>query len=122
MSNLGVSLLKKFQFSKIIAMTQLNKVYKLSPKYVISQKTELKFKFNENSILEDIKNLYKGIELLEEQHTKIDKYIDAVSIVARKDLIVQCCSLNVLIYSGTQIVMLTKFLVLISTVVKTSIF
>lgn len=85
-------------------MTQLNKVYKISPKYnIITQGTELKFKFNENSILEDIKNLYKDIESLEEQHGKLDKYIDAVSIVARKGLVASCCSFDILIYSGCNI-------------------
>lgn len=83
-------------------MTQLNKMYKLSPKYdTIAQEERFKFKLNnENSILEDIQNLCKGIESLEVQHEKINKYISAISIVARKDLVAQYCSLNVLLYSG----------------------
>lgn len=83
-------------------MTQLNKMYKLSPKYdTITREERFKFKFNnENSILEDIQNLCKGIESLEEQHEKMNKYISAVSIAARKDLVAQYCSFNVLLYSG----------------------
>lgn len=98
---LGVISLCRFQSNMIIAMTQLNKVYKLSAKYeVVTQEEELKFKFNEKSILENIKNLCKSIESLEEQHENLNKYINAVSIVARKDLVAQLCSLNILIYSG----------------------
>lgn len=82
-------------------MTQLNKVYKLSTKYdIISENKEFKFKFNEKSVLENIKCLCKNIESLEEQQKKMNEYINAVSLVARKDFIAQYCSLNVLIYSG----------------------
>lgn len=83
-------------------MTRLNKVYKLFPKYeVITQEEEQeKFKFDEKCVLENIKKLCKSIESLEERHEKMDKYINAVSIVARKDLVAQYCSSNVLIYSG----------------------
>lgn len=85
-------------------MTRLNKVYKLSSKYeVITQEEDHKFKFNEKCILEDIKKLCKSIESLEEQHDKMNKYINAVSIVARKDLVAQYCSLNILIYSGYSV-------------------
>lgn len=85
-------------------MTQLNKVYKLSPKYEIStQEEEIKFKFNEQIILKSIKDLCKSIESLEEQHEKMNKYIHAISIVARKDLVAQYCSLNILIYSGNSL-------------------
>lgn len=99
----GVLVLYKFQLNNIIAMTRLNKVYKLSPKYeVITQEIteDHNFKFNEKCVLEDIKKLCKSIESLEEQHDKMNKYINAVSIVARKDLVAQYCSLNILIYSG----------------------
>lgn len=97
----GVLTLHKFQLNNIIVMTQLNKVYKLSPKYeVITQEEEPKFKFNEKCVLENIKELCKSIESLEEQQDKMNKYINAVSVVARKDLIAQYCSLNILIYSG----------------------
>ncbi|XP_022165272.1 uncharacterized protein LOC111030188 isoform X2 [Myzus persicae] len=103
----GVISLCRFQSNMIIAMTQLNKVYKLSAKYeVVTQEEELKFKFNEKSILENIKNLCKSIESLEEQHENLNKYINAVSIVARKDLVAQLCSLNILIYSGAKAVKL----------------
>lgn len=85
----------------IIAMTRLNKVYKLIPKYEkMTQKDGHKFKLNEKCVLENIKKLCKSIESLEEQHKKIDKYINAVSIVARKNLVAQYCSSNVSIYSG----------------------
>lgn len=98
---LGVNSLSLFQSNNIIAMTRLNKVYKLSAKHeVITQEEELKFKFNEKSTLENIKVLCKNIESLEEQHDNMNKYINAVSIVARKDSVAQYCSLNLLIYSG----------------------
>lgn len=98
---LGVVTLHKFQFNDFIAMTQLNQVYKLSPKYVVTAQEEtLKFQLNEKSILDNIKDLCKNIESLEEQHEQINNYINVISIVARKDLVAQYCSLNVLIYSG----------------------
>jgi len=98
---IGVISLCRFQSNIIIAMTRLNKVYKLSAKLEITtQEEELKFKFNEKSILENIKNLCQSIESLEEQQENMNKYINAVSIVARKDLVAQFCSLNILIYSG----------------------
>jgi len=81
-------------------MTRLNKVYKLSAQLEVITQEELKFKFNEKPILENIKNLCKNLESLEEQHENMNKYINAVSIVARKDLVAQFCSLNILIYSG----------------------
>lgn len=97
----GVLSLHRFQLDYIIAMTQLNKVYKLIPKYEkMTQENEQKFKVNEKCVLDNIKKLCKRIESLEEQHKKIDKYINAVSIVAQKDLVVQYCSSNVSIYSG----------------------
>lgn len=98
---LGVISLCRFQSNIIIAMTRLNKVYKLSAILeVITQEEELKFKFNEKSILENIKYFCKSIESLEEQHENMNKYINAISIVARQDLVAQYCSLNILIYSG----------------------
>jgi len=98
---LGVISLCRFQSNNIIAMTRLNKVYKLSINLeVITKEDELKFKFNEKSILENIKILCKNLESLKEQHDDMNKYINAVSIVARKDLVAQHCSLNILIYSG----------------------
>lgn len=98
---LGVISLCRFQSNIIIAMTRLNKVYKLSAILeVITQEDELKFKFNEKSILENIKYFCKSIESLEEQHENMNKYINAISIVARQDLVAQYCSLNILIYSG----------------------
>lgn len=101
LSILGVISLCPFQSNNIIAMTRLNKVYKLSTKLeVITKEEELKFKFNEKSILENIKILCKKIESLKEQHDNMNKYINAVSIVARKDLVAQHCSINILIYSG----------------------
>lgn len=90
----------RYQFSNIIAITQQNKVYKLNPKYEEIIQGELKVKLNENDILENIKDLCKSIESIEEQHKKLNKYINAVAVVARKDLIAQYCSLNILIYSG----------------------
>lgn len=81
-------------------MTQLHKVYKLSTKLEVISQEELKHTFNEKSVLENIKDLCKSIESLEEQHEKINKYINAVSIVARKDLVAKYCSSNILIYSG----------------------
>lgn len=91
----------KFQFNDVIAMTQVNKIYKLSLKYeVITQHEELKLKFNEKDILDDIKDICKNIESLQEQHEKMNKYINAVSIVARKSLVAEHCSINILIYSG----------------------
>lgn len=81
-------------------MTQLNKVYKLSPNYEVITQEENKFKFNEEIVLKKIKDLCKNIESLEKQHEKIDSYVNALSIVARKDLIAQYCSFDVLIYSG----------------------
>lgn len=82
-------------------MTQMNKVYKLSPKYeVVTPKEKWKFQLNEKSILKNIKDLCKNIESVEEQHEQINNYINAVSIVARKDVVAKYCSLNVLIYSG----------------------
>lgn len=98
---LGVVTLHRFQSNDLIAMTQLNQVYKLSPKYeVLTQEEKPKFQLNEKSILDNIKDLCKNIESLEEQHEQINNYINVVSIVARKDLVAQYCSLNVLIYSG----------------------
>lgn len=97
---LGVLTLQKFKFVNIIAMTQLNKVYKLCPKYKVSTQEEFKFKFEEKCVLENINNLCTSIETLEEQQEKLNKYIHAVSLAARKDLITQNCSLSVLIYSG----------------------
>jgi len=97
---LGVISLCRFRSNIIIAMTRLNKVYKLSAKLEVITQEELKFKFNEKSILENIKNLCKSIQSLEEQHENMNKYINAVSIVARQDLVAQFCSLNILIYSG----------------------
>lgn len=82
-------------------MTQLNKVYKIIPRYEKNtQEIDHKFKLNEKCVLENIKKLCKSIESLEEQHKTMDKYINAVSIVARKDLVAQYCSINVSIYSG----------------------
>lgn len=74
-------------------------MYTLSPKYE-KVPQELRFKFDEKIILNDIKNLYKSLELLTNQHDNMKKYINAVSIIARKDLVAQNCSINVLIYSG----------------------
>lgn len=96
----GVLSLHRFQLDYIIAMTQLNKVYKLIPKYEKMALDEQKFKLNEKCVLENIKTLCKSIESLEEQQNKMDRYIDAVSISAWKDLVAQYCSLNVSIYSG----------------------
>jgi len=81
-------------------MTQLNKVYKLSTKLEVITQEKLKLKFNEKSVLENIKDLCKRLESLEKQHENMNKYIHAVSIVARKDLVAQYCSSNILIYSG----------------------
>ncbi|KAF0753240.1 Uncharacterized protein FWK35_00018072 [Aphis craccivora] len=103
----GVISLCRFQSNNIIAITRLNKVYKLSSKLeVITKEEELKFKFNEKSILKNIKILCENIESLKEQHDNMNKYINAVSIVARKDLVAQHCSLNILIYSGAKAVKL----------------
>ncbi|KAL4131403.1 hypothetical protein QTP88_008719 [Uroleucon formosanum] len=103
----GVISLCRFQSNIIIAMTRLNKVYKLSAILeVITQEEELKFKFNEKSILENIKYFCKSIESLEEQHENMNKYINAISIVARQDLVAQYCSLNILIYSDAKAVKL----------------
>lgn len=76
-------------------------MYKLSPKYeVTSDEEKLIYQLNEKSILENIKFLCKSIESLDEKNKQIDNYTKAISIVARKDLVVQNCLLNVLIYSG----------------------
>jgi alanine dehydrogenase len=84
-------------------MTQLNKVYKLSPNYQIITQEENKFKFNEEIVLKKIKDLCKNVESIEKQQEKMDLFINAVSIVARKDLIAQYCSFDVLIYSGNKL-------------------
>lgn len=84
-------------------------MYTLSLKYEITQNDEPKFKFNEKSILKYMKDLCKTIESLEEQHEKMNKYIHAVSIVARKDLVAQHCSVNVLIYSGNNLFNFIKY-------------
>lgn len=82
-------------------MTQQNKVYELSPKYeVITQAEEHKFKFDESFILDNIKGLCKNIEILQEEQEQLNKFVNVISIVARKDLVAQNCSMNVLIYSG----------------------
>lgn len=100
---LGVFTLLKFQFNDIIAITQVSKFYKLTHKFmVITDQEELKFKFNEKYILENIKDLCKNIETLEEQHKRMDQYISAVSVVARKDFVAEHCSVKVLIYSGCR--------------------
>lgn len=104
---LGVLSLHKYQLNSIIATTQLNKLYIITLKYkIITQDEEPKIKFNEKSILKNMKDLCKNIESLEEQHEKMNKYIHAVSLVARKDLVAQHCSLNVLIYSGNSFIKL----------------
>ncbi|XP_025414302.1 uncharacterized protein LOC112686300 [Sipha flava] len=102
----GVLSLHKFLLNNIIAMTQLNKVYKLSPNYQIITQEENKFKFNEEIVLKKIKDLCKNVESIEKQQEKMDLFINAVSIVARKDLIAQYCSFDVLIYSGAKAVKL----------------
>ncbi|XP_001948571.1 uncharacterized protein LOC100165824 [Acyrthosiphon pisum] len=102
----GVISLCRFQSNIIIAMTRLNKVYKLSAKLEVITQEELMVKFDEKSILENIKNLCKSIQSLEEQHENMNKYINAVSIVARQDLVAQFCSFNILIYSGAKAVKL----------------
>lgn len=94
--------LHRFQLSNIIAMTQLNKVYQLCLNYEVITQEENKFKFNEEIVLKNIKDLCKSIESLEKQHEKMDSYINAVSIAARKDVIAQHCSFDVLIYSGNS--------------------
>lgn len=84
-------------------MTQLNKVYKLSPNYQVISQENNKFKFNEEIVLKNIKDLCKSIESIEKQQQKMDLYINAVSLVARKDLIAQYCSFDILIYSGNRL-------------------
>jgi len=82
-------------------MTQQNKLYKLSSKYeMIIHEEELKFKFNKKCILDNIKDLCKSLELLQDEHEKMNKFVNAISSIARKDSIAQNCSMNVLIYSG----------------------
>jgi len=67
---------------------------------VITNKEELKFKFNEKSILVNIKGLCKSLESLQNEREKMDKFVNAISSIARKDSVAQNCSMNVLIYSG----------------------
>ncbi|XP_050525143.1 uncharacterized protein LOC126896420 isoform X2 [Daktulosphaira vitifoliae] len=120
----GVLSLNKLK-NCVIATTRLNQIYKLSPiNQKITENKEQKYDLKLDDILTDIKKVCENCEILESQNNKINLYINAISLVARKKLIVKEISVNLLIYSGHKAVKLGGcendyvFMIKISTISK----
>ncbi|XP_050425102.1 uncharacterized protein LOC126836102 [Adelges cooleyi] len=103
----GILSLRRFK-DYTIAFTQLHKVYKLSSAYhnIVKKEKDSKCNFETDNLLLDIKDICKSNELLAKQNDQVDLYLKAISLVARKNLIIEHSSFDLLIYSGHNAVKL----------------